>query len=190
MPSCVLCSCKQHTVFFRTLCLKSACYESTRRGLPHLASPHFVITPVCGFRHPGWVQCTPCHVSSNSGNSVCYSKFSLLSNYEYPSKWLRDKCRHMYLNESRLFFCWGGIQLSTVIELKTATKVINSANHKGHRQSSELIKLQEYAGSEAQEKELDWLWFNRLLQKRERTGKEYGCFPVFWKTRIFKWKNN
>ena len=31
---------------------------------------------------------------------------------------------------------------------------------------------------------------NRPLQKRERTGKEYGCFPFVWKTKIFKWKIN
>ena len=30
----------------------------------------------------------------------------------------------------------------------------------------------------------------RSLQKRERTGKEYGCFPFVWKTKIFKWKIN
>ena len=30
----------------------------------------------------------------------------------------------------------------------------------------------------------------RQLQKRERTGKEYGCFPFVWKTKIFKWKIN
>ena len=28
------------------------------------------------------------------------------------------------------------------------------------------------------------------LQKCERTGKEYGCFPFVWKTKIFKWKIN
>ena len=28
------------------------------------------------------------------------------------------------------------------------------------------------------------------LQKRERAGKEYGCFPFVWKTKIFKWKIN
>ena len=27
---------------------------------------------------------------------------------------------------------------------------------------------------------------HRPLQKRERTGKEYGCFPFVWKTKIFK----
>ena len=27
---------------------------------------------------------------------------------------------------------------------------------------------------------------NRPLQKRERTGKEYGCCPFVWKTDIFK----
>ena len=32
--------------------------------------------------------------------------------------------------------------------------------------------------------------FYRPLQKRERTGKEYGCFPFVWKTKIFKWKIN
>ena len=32
--------------------------------------------------------------------------------------------------------------------------------------------------------------YNRQLQKRERTGKEYGCFPFAWKTKIFKWKIN
>ena len=31
---------------------------------------------------------------------------------------------------------------------------------------------------------------NRPLQKRERTGKEYGCFLFVWKTKIFKWKIN
>ena len=31
---------------------------------------------------------------------------------------------------------------------------------------------------------------HRPLQKRERTGKEYGCFPFVWKTNIFKWKIN
>ena len=31
---------------------------------------------------------------------------------------------------------------------------------------------------------------NRPLQKRERTGKEYGCFPFAWKTKMFKWKIN
>ena len=31
---------------------------------------------------------------------------------------------------------------------------------------------------------------NRSLQKREKTGKEYGCFPFVWKTKIFKWKIN
>ena len=31
---------------------------------------------------------------------------------------------------------------------------------------------------------------NRPLQKRERTGKEYACFPFVWKTKIFKWKIN
>ena len=25
---------------------------------------------------------------------------------------------------------------------------------------------------------------NKQLQKRERTGKEYGCFPFVWKTKI------
>ena len=37
-------------------------------------------------------------------------------------------------------------------------------------------------------------WFcvicHRPLQKRERTGKDYGCFPFLWKTEIFKWKIN
>ena len=28
----------------------------------------------------------------------------------------------------------------------------------------------------------------RPLQKRERTGKEYGCFPFVWKTKTFKRK--
>ena len=28
----------------------------------------------------------------------------------------------------------------------------------------------------------------RPLHRRERTGKEYGCFPFVWKTKIFKWK--
>ena len=32
--------------------------------------------------------------------------------------------------------------------------------------------------------------FNRPLQKRERTGKEYCCFPFVWQTKIFKWKIN
>ena len=32
--------------------------------------------------------------------------------------------------------------------------------------------------------------YHRPLQKRERTGKEYGCFPFVWKTKIFKWKIN
>ena len=27
---------------------------------------------------------------------------------------------------------------------------------------------------------------HKPLQKRERTGKEYGCFPFVWKTEIFK----
>ena len=27
---------------------------------------------------------------------------------------------------------------------------------------------------------------NRQLQKRERTGKEYGCFPFVCKTKTFK----
>ena len=27
---------------------------------------------------------------------------------------------------------------------------------------------------------------HRPLEKRERTGKEYGCFPFVWKTKIFK----
>ena len=27
---------------------------------------------------------------------------------------------------------------------------------------------------------------NRQLQKHERTGKKYGCFPFVWKTKIFK----
>ena len=31
---------------------------------------------------------------------------------------------------------------------------------------------------------------HRPLQKRERAGKEYGCFPFVWKTKIFKWKIN
>ena len=31
---------------------------------------------------------------------------------------------------------------------------------------------------------------HRPLQKRERTGKEYGCFPFVRKTKIFKWKVN
>ena len=31
---------------------------------------------------------------------------------------------------------------------------------------------------------------HRPLQKRERTGKKYDCFPFFWKTKIFKWKIN
>ena len=31
---------------------------------------------------------------------------------------------------------------------------------------------------------------HRPLQKRERTGKEYGSFPFVWKTEIFKWKIN
>ena len=30
----------------------------------------------------------------------------------------------------------------------------------------------------------------RPLQKRERAGKEYGCFPFVWKTKILKWKIN
>ena len=29
---------------------------------------------------------------------------------------------------------------------------------------------------------------HRPLQKREKTGKEYDCFPFVWKTKIFKWK--
>ena len=33
-------------------------------------------------------------------------------------------------------------------------------------------------------------WFNRPLQKRERTAKEYGCFRFVWKTKTFKWKIN
>ena len=33
-------------------------------------------------------------------------------------------------------------------------------------------------------------WNHRPLQKRERTGKEYGCFPFVWKTKILKWKIN
>ena len=33
-------------------------------------------------------------------------------------------------------------------------------------------------------------WKHRPFQKRERTGKEYGCFPFVWKTKIFKWKVN
>ena len=42
-------------------------------------------------------------------------------------------------------------------------------------------------------KQLVYMYFdrhNRPLQKRERTGKEYGCFPFVWKTKIFKWKVN
>ena len=31
---------------------------------------------------------------------------------------------------------------------------------------------------------------HRPLQKRERTGKEFGCFPFVWKTKTFKWKIN
>ena len=31
---------------------------------------------------------------------------------------------------------------------------------------------------------------HRPLQKRERTGKEYGCFLFAWKTNMFKWKIN
>ena len=31
---------------------------------------------------------------------------------------------------------------------------------------------------------------HRPLSKRERTGKEYGCFPFVSKTKIFKWKIN
>ena len=30
----------------------------------------------------------------------------------------------------------------------------------------------------------------RQLQKREKTGEEYGRFPFVWKTKIFKWKIN
>ena len=36
----------------------------------------------------------------------------------------------------------------------------------------------------------DWLEYHRPLQKRERTGKEYGCFPFVWKIKMFKWKIN
>ena len=32
--------------------------------------------------------------------------------------------------------------------------------------------------------------YHRPLQKRERTGKEHGCFQFVWKTKIFKWKIN
>ena len=42
-------------------------------------------------------------------------------------------------------------------------------------------------------KQLVYMYFdrhNRPLQKRERTGKEYGCFPFVWKTKILKWKIN
>ena len=35
-----------------------------------------------------------------------------------------------------------------------------------------------------------FLVFHRPLQKRERTGKEYCCFPFVWKTKTFKWNIN
>ena len=32
-------------------------------------------------------------------------------------------------------------------------------------------------------------WVHRPLQKCERAGKEYGCFPFVWKTKVFKMKD-
>ena len=40
------------------------------------------------------------------------------------------------------------------------------------------------------QRRIDSSWMHRPLQKRERTGKEHGCFPFVWKTEILNWKIN
>ena len=141
MSSCAVCSCKQNNVFppycayKRTMSpYEGACPISSRRFSP--APPPPSSPTVCDVRHPKWVQCTRYFISvamllPSLSNSVFYCNFSLLSNYKYPTKWLRDKC-HMDLNESNFSF------LGEAFSIKT--KVIKLANHKGNRQSSESIK--------------------------------------------------
>ena len=139
MSSCALCSCKQHNVF-PPYCAYKLCTRSPHEGACPIWSGRFWMAPAppptpqkcvtSGIQSGFNVRYFSCYASSNS-NSVFYCNFSLLSNYKYPTKWLRDKC-HMDLNESNFSF------LGEAFSIKT--KVIKLANHKGNRQSSESIK--------------------------------------------------